>query len=544
MVIYEEGDETLETQVKHWALIRKEQVLLHAARQQGLSRIGLQPVPALQVTQVNARQAIEMHLLLQSLALSPFAREPWTLSETSREMFKAPPVNTFKKGGETVHVIFDGDKDNTMQYQKWIKVYYTDDTGKWQRVGSNVDHTGIFFDRGGEREYYVKFDVEAKRYSTSGLWEVHDGTQVHLPVVPITSSSPAPGHFGGTEIRLHGCPAPGHILPLWDPRGDELSLRGGGGGDQKAREGGEGQGHGQKSCLPSDYSHSTFEDTYPPRHTGPSGAARESHCDIVPGRDPEPEPEPGPEPGPEPKPTGAKQKTAPETARKRRGREWERERGRGRGRGPSTSREATPDGETRTPSSHKFKRPRGRRRGSPTSADYTAKFNSSGGDEDVIFSPPTPDPPRLRAERASATGLSLARASTASGASPAPPSLVAVESIPRDSPAVDERDRSTKGTADIPPHRTHGHTRTPCLLILKGRPNAIKCLRYRLKKSHPELFQFISTTWSWVPANAVQRVGRARILVMCKDSDQKDNFLRAVKPPKGITLETCSMLSI
>ena len=70
MNIYEAAEHTLETQIAHWTLLRREAVLLYYARQKGITRLGYQPVPTLAVSEAKAKEAIGIMLQLQSLQKS------------------------------------------------------------------------------------------------------------------------------------------------------------------------------------------------------------------------------------------------------------------------------------------------------------------------------------------------------------------------------------------------------------------------------------------------------------------------------------------
>lgn len=568
MSIYEEGDDTITTQLNHWKLLRREQVLLHAARQHGLNRVGLQVVPPLQITQANARNAIEMHLLLQSLAMSPFARERWTLSDTSREMYTAPPSGTFKKEGQTVEVVFDGEKDNAMQYQKWTRVYYTDERGCWQRVTSHCDLTGIYFDRGNGREYYVHFNKEAKKYSTTGTWEVHDGPNIHLPVVPVTSSSPAPHLPGGLEIHLHGPTSTGYPLPIWDPGCDKLLLGGRGGahqetGEGRPREGGSGGGTTADTTTGGAYT--SPEDT--PRTQATLGGGGGGGGDTGGGRPAEPSeqlqsvrhpstvgPGGGARRGPGERGAAAAA-TQEETKASRRG----RPRGPGSPQAGETAAPKRPLDEPDRVFPTPIKRPRGRPRRLPpptTPLNNTNKLGDlGGGDQEggeeggeasgrgrlprVGLSPPSPHPPRL-----STPGVRVASQSPSPRSPGSPPTLLAIPDPARRPPAPVQGIGSTPG--DPPDRAQHSSLKSgpPCLLIIKGSSNQVKCLRYRLKSHFSDLFLYISTTWQWVPASGQSRIGRSRILVMCESSAQRDRFTKAVKIPRGMSVEHCSMLTV
>nr|AYA93603.1 MAG: E2 protein [Human papillomavirus] len=76
--------------------------------------------------------------------------------------------------------------------------------------------------------------------------------------------------------------------------------------------------------------------------------------------------------------------------------------------------------------------------------------------------------------------------------------------------------------------------RDPLVLCLKGGPNQLKCLRYRLKKQHHKLFTKISTTWHWVHNTSTDRVGNARMLIQFVNEDQRNRFLDEIIVPKDI----------
>ena len=174
MNIYEAAEQTLEAQIAHWLLLRKEAVLLYFARQKGITRIGYQPVPPLAVSEAKAKQAIGIMLQLQSLQKSEFADEPWTLVDTSIETYKNAPENHFKKGATPVEVIYDKQPDNANVYTMWKHIYYTDADDKWHKTTSGVNQTGIYYMQGSFRHYYVVFADDARRYSATCLLYTSD----------------------------------------------------------------------------------------------------------------------------------------------------------------------------------------------------------------------------------------------------------------------------------------------------------------------------------------------------------------------------------
>ncbi|AJP70544.1 E2 [Canis familiaris papillomavirus 16] len=201
LTLYEEGSDSLDDQVQHWNLCRKENVLLHFARKSGLIRLGIQPVPTLTVSSERAKCAIEMQLILQTLQDSPYATERWTLGDTSRERWTAEPQNCLKKGAVIVEVYFDGDPTNAMRYTMWTYVYYVDSNDKWQKTRSNVDREGIWFWDNGHRRYYVRFHEEAKRYSKTGDWQVMFNNDLISSSDPVTSTTSTTTNLGTQAKR-------------------------------------------------------------------------------------------------------------------------------------------------------------------------------------------------------------------------------------------------------------------------------------------------------------------------------------------------------
>lgn len=188
--IYEAGSTNLEDQIKHWDIVRKESVIMHFARRKGLTRLGLQQLPALTVSETNAKNAIMMSIYLQSLNNSQYASESWGLSDTSLELFLTAPMHTFKKSGYSVDVLFDNDEDNLYTYTAWRFVYYQDDEGEWHKVESGVDYDGIFYKTvENHTEYYIRFQDDAPRFSRTGRWTVKYKSQTISTSVTSTSGS-------------------------------------------------------------------------------------------------------------------------------------------------------------------------------------------------------------------------------------------------------------------------------------------------------------------------------------------------------------------
>ena len=164
MDIYESGQEDIETQIKHWQLLRQEQVLFYYARKNGVMRVGYQPVPPLATSEAKAKDAIGMVLLLQSLQKSPYGKEPWTLTQTSLETVRSPPANCFKKGPQNIEVMFDNDPENLMSYTVWSFIYYQNLDDTWNKVEGRVDYHGAYYMEGSLKVYYIQFEVDAARF--------------------------------------------------------------------------------------------------------------------------------------------------------------------------------------------------------------------------------------------------------------------------------------------------------------------------------------------------------------------------------------------
>ncbi|AHZ58191.1 E2 protein [Human papillomavirus type 72b] len=69
------------------------------------------------------------------------------------------------------------------------------------------------------------------------------------------------------------------------------------------------------------------------------------------------------------------------------------------------------------------------------------------------------------------------------------------------------------------------------VIHLKGDPNKLKCFRYRLKQSVPDLFVKASSTWHWACGGNTEC---AFVTLWYVDSNQRKQFLDRVNIPKGI----------
>lgn len=194
MTLYEQSPKDLQSQILHYKLLRKENVLQFYARKEGYNRLGLQYLPALKVSEHQAKQAIKMSLLLESLAKSPYADEDWTLADTSADLYSSPPPNCFKKGSYEVTVWFDQDPKNAFPYISWSHIYYQDENDDWHKVKGKVDYNGLFYDEvNGDRVYYILFEKDSSRYGNTGTWTVNYQNQQLLPSVTSSTRRSIPG---------------------------------------------------------------------------------------------------------------------------------------------------------------------------------------------------------------------------------------------------------------------------------------------------------------------------------------------------------------
>ncbi|AUT11892.1 E2 [Leptonychotes weddellii papillomavirus 2] len=201
--LYEKDSTELQDQITFWDLTRQENLLMHYGKKRGLHSIGLQTLPASQVSEINTKHAIMMKLVLTSLSKSPYAKDPWTMRESSYELYMADPSYTLKKKPVSVEVFFDNDPENYYPYTLWQEVYYEDEDNQWYKGRGGSDDTGLFYvDHRGRKVYYVKFEEDAARYGTTGQWEVRNKQTVSAlsskpPWGDISSSSPEHGESPG-----------------------------------------------------------------------------------------------------------------------------------------------------------------------------------------------------------------------------------------------------------------------------------------------------------------------------------------------------------
>nr|AGU90668.1 E2 [human papillomavirus 59] len=170
---YENDSKDINEHINYWKLVRMENVILFAARENNIHTLNHQVVPTFLVSKNKACEAIELQMALESLAQTEFKNEQWTMQETCQELWQTAPKKCFKKQGITVEVRFDCSKENTMHYTSWTFIYYVNDVGQWCKTTGNVDFWGLYYKVEEEQVYYVKFIHDAKKYGTTDKWEVH-----------------------------------------------------------------------------------------------------------------------------------------------------------------------------------------------------------------------------------------------------------------------------------------------------------------------------------------------------------------------------------
>jgi hypothetical protein len=206
--LYEENSRDLQKHIEHWKCLRMEAVVLYKAREMGFANIGHQIVPTLETCRAKAHMAIEIHLALETLLQSSYGKEPWTLQETSNELWLTNPKKCFKKQGRTVEVIFDGKQDNAMHYTAWTYIYIQTVQGTWCKVQGQVCHAGLYYIVENMKQFYCNFKEEAKKYGVTDQWEVHDGNQVIVSPAPISSTTSTDAEIpstGSTKLVQQVC---------------------------------------------------------------------------------------------------------------------------------------------------------------------------------------------------------------------------------------------------------------------------------------------------------------------------------------------------
>nr|CAD1807683.1 E2 protein [human papillomavirus 101] len=199
--IYEAGRTDIDGQIVHWDLVRQEYVLLHYARKNGISTLGIQKVPSLATSESKAKQAILMGIVLKSLKDSAFGNEQWTLTDTSYELFMTPPSHTFKKQGKTIEVWYGNNEDNAVPYTLWNAIYYQDAQDNWYKARGQVSAEGLYYiDWEGNKHFYVRFADEATQFDAAKQWQVRTESEIISNFVTSTPPRSDPRPTGSSAI--------------------------------------------------------------------------------------------------------------------------------------------------------------------------------------------------------------------------------------------------------------------------------------------------------------------------------------------------------
>lgn len=207
--IYEKGSNNIQDSIEYWNLVKEENLILYAARQRGINKLGLKNVPHLQVSEKKAKEAIEMTLVLTSLANSPYGKESWTLRDTNREVYETEPAYCFKKHGSHVHVIWDNDNENVSEFVAWGDVYCQREDGTWGKMRGRLSHEGLFYEEDNFRLFYVDFRDEARDIGATS-WQVkYKNAFVSHPIFTSTRSAEEGGKQKGTSAAEEGTSSSG-----------------------------------------------------------------------------------------------------------------------------------------------------------------------------------------------------------------------------------------------------------------------------------------------------------------------------------------------
>ncbi|AFV27142.1 E2 [Human papillomavirus KC5] len=189
LALIEKDSKLLTDHILYWDSVRKENIIGYYCRKEGITRLGMQPLPVLPVLEYKSKEAIKLKLLLTSLSKSEFAHEQWTLSECSAEIINTKPKNCFKKKPYTVTVYFGNDPENRFPYTNWDYIYYEDENSTWHKAAGQVDENGLFFkDNTGDLVYFTLFLPDAERYGHSGKWTIKYKNETVF--TSVTSSGP------------------------------------------------------------------------------------------------------------------------------------------------------------------------------------------------------------------------------------------------------------------------------------------------------------------------------------------------------------------
>ncbi|QDY91920.1 E2 [Equus caballus papillomavirus 9] len=114
------------------------------------------------------------------------------------------------------------------------------------------------------------------------------------------------------------------------------------------------------------------------------------------------------------------------------------------------------------------------------------------------------------------------------------PGSTAAASIPSLGSPLEPSDSSERSGPGLSPVGPGLPVKGAPFLVLSGKPNQLKCMRYRVRKAHSDLFVGISTTFFWTDTETAGRLG-ARMLVHFGTEEQCHRFRTTVPLPPGVT---------
>ncbi|QBR99463.1 E2 [Puffin papillomavirus 1] len=166
--LLEKDDTTLDDAIEYWRTVKQIQLLFVAAGRQGHRSIGRQRVPPVHVSEKQAKDAIQMLLLGESLSRGPYGRLHWTLEDLSPILYASAPEG-LKRNGRTVRVIYCGNPDTETSYTYWTHIYKYDAlTGTWYEARGGMDDVGLWYMEGDALHYYTKWEDEGRQHCGRG----------------------------------------------------------------------------------------------------------------------------------------------------------------------------------------------------------------------------------------------------------------------------------------------------------------------------------------------------------------------------------------
>ncbi|ALX18466.1 E2 protein [Rusa timorensis papillomavirus 1] len=528
---------TLEDQIFYWDLLRQERVLQYYARKKGYKRLGMLPLPTLQISEAAAKEAIAMTLHLSSLKESSYANERWTLQDTSIVTFESPPQFTFKKGPVAVKLSFDGNPDNAVRHTLWRDIYYLDDDDQWRKTYSDVDSRGIYYWSGDSKVYYVEFKDDASLYSLTGQWEVTYNKKTFSSSIATSSTNEEDGPVPISSDE-EGTDGHGQEHERSPNRSD-------------TEEGEETGGEASEKASISGSVRSIRTARSPKAHSNPRSKSRSR------SRSRSRSSTRGWTRARQTSSSGSRSRSR--SGSRTRARSWRRSpghRGRGRGRPPGSGRRQGGAGSRPGAGSGAGGRPGLRSRSRDTRAGSGLPNRPSAS--------PRAEPVRVlegSIPRPSSYGLrgsgGETEAPTDTSSLVSPPHLSPWFRDPprapgrppsgrhrRPAPTPERRTTSPlarrKRTGSRSTERLHSTPtsakKDPPVIIVRGLPNQLKTWRYRLHNRRKKLpFLYLSTTFSWVTRKGGDRLSSTRMLVAFASYSDRSYFLRHVVFPPGVT---------